>query len=117
MKEHERPKIEELLRLDVDGLMNLLPAYDPQYEHTMFAPQGQLQAGREIFERLKKQLHRCVCIEWKYCEKKKSDKYQDPVLLVASVADVIATVSMSIPPFVIATLLFKIGLSSFCECK
>jgi len=117
MRQSERQKIQQLLRLDHDGLLSLLPAYDPKYEHTRFAPEGQLSAGKEIFERLKKVLYERVCVDWDYCRKRKSDKYQDQVVLVASVADVISAVTVGIPPFVIATLLFKIGLGRFCDCE
>jgi len=117
INEQDRRKIEQLLSLDVDGLMSLLPAYDLKYELARFAPEGQLRAGREIYKRLKKQLYRQVCIEWQYCKKKNSDKYLDPVVLVAAIADVLSSLTVGIPPFVIATLLFKIGLSNFCHCK
>jgi hypothetical protein len=112
----DRAKIEELLSLPADGLFSILPAYSPEYEHTSFAPEGQLKAGRQIFERLRARLHQLVCIEWDYCEKRRSDKYQDPVVLVASVADVISASLTGVPPFVVSTLLVKIGLSRFCEC-
>jgi hypothetical protein len=114
---NDQTKISQLLRLSEDQLLSLLPAYAPEYENTVFSPPGQLEAGREVFGKLKAALHQRVCVEWKYCEKGNSDKLQDPVVLVASVADVVATSLTGIPPFVISALLLKIGLRTFCQCQ
>jgi hypothetical protein len=84
---NDQTKISQLLRLSEDQLLSLLPAYAPEYEHTSFSAPGQLEAGRKVFEKFKATIHQRVCVEWKCCEQINSDKLQDPVVLVASVAD------------------------------
>ena len=113
----ERAEIEKLLSLDADGLYSLLPAYSPKYEETLFCPDGQLEAGKNIFDELKRGLYEKVCVEWEYCKKKSLDQYQDPVVLVSAIGDVVSTAITGIPPFVVSALLVKIGLSRFCECR
>lgn len=116
LQDSDRQHIQRLLRLDVDGLYSLLPAYDKAHEGTLFSPEGQNKAGREIFESLRQQIHKKICIEWEYCKKRPMEQYQDSVMLVASVADVLSALSTGIPPFVIAALVVKIGLRTFCGC-
>jgi hypothetical protein len=116
MDSSEQRKIQQLMTLPEEALLSLLPAYVGGYDDTMFSPEGQLAAGKRIFDQLKGSLIQKICIAWKYCEKKGADKYQDPAVLVASLSDLIAAPLLGIPPFVVAVLVVKIGLSNFCDC-
>jgi len=117
LEDSDHHQIQALLKLDVDELYNLLPAYDAAYEGTEFSPEGRNIAGRAIFESLEAKLHEKICVEWDYCRKRTAQQYQDSITLVASVADVLVALSTGIPPFVIATLVVKIGLTHFCRCE
>ena len=116
LQDSDHRQIERLLELDVDDLYGLLPAYDAEQEG-VFSPEEWNKAGRAIFESLKGRIHEKICVEWDFCKKRTAQQYQDNITLVASVADVLAALSTGIPPFVIAALVVKIGLTHFCRCE
>jgi tetratricopeptide (TPR) repeat protein len=61
-------------------------------------------------------LENLVCIEWGYCKRRDEAQLEDKVQLCAAVADVVASGTIGIPPFSIAVLLVRLGLSAFCGC-
>ena len=117
LQEPDHHQIERLMELDVDALYSLLPAYDAAQEGTVFSREEWNKAGRAIFESLKGRIDEKICVEWDFCKKRTAQQYQDNITLVASVADVLAALSTGIPPFVIAALVVKIGLTHFCRCE
>ena len=58
-----------------------------------------------------------ICVKWNFCEKIKSDGFKDNVTLITSIGDIIAGALTGVPPFVVATLLLKSGLTKLCSCS
>jgi hypothetical protein len=114
--EEEREEIEKYLMLDDSWLYSLIPPYLPEYKHTEFAPEGQIEAGKNKFQELKQRLYVKICKEWDICKKIDHPMFDDELNLVVVIGDAISTVSMSIPPFLIASIILKIGLRKFCDC-
>lgn len=110
-------ELESLLNKDVDALYVLLAQQHPAHVETMFSADEAREEGRRAFERLSGPLHRKLCVEWRFCDKRNNDQLSDRVSLAAGVADVIVTVLGGIPAGTVAAILVKQGLSKFCACK
>lgn len=117
INEHSRQKIENLMSLDENDLYSLLPAYCSEYDNTAFREEGQIKAGKKIFDSTLLKVKEKVCIEWNACEKVKNNDFADTITLIASIADIIMGIVGTIPPFVIATLMVKIGITKICNAK
>lgn len=115
--ENLREEIEQYLFLDEDDLYSLLSAYSDKYKGVFFSPEGQKEAGKEEFQTLSKPLYQQICQKWKLCEKIDDPVLADNVNLVVAIADIIAPLAIGFPPFVIASILVKIGLRKFCNCS
>jgi hypothetical protein len=117
MNAAQRQDIETFLALDLEGLFAILDLVRSSSEHVLYAPGPEAKRGEATFNALRNQLHRRICVEWKFCEKRHDPSLADTVNLVAGIADVIASVTIGFPPVLIATILTKKGLSSFCDCS
>jgi hypothetical protein len=125
INEKEREEIEEYLFLDEPELYSLITPYFSSEPGiiTGFETEGQIRAGRKKFNELKPFLYKKICQEWKLCEKIDNPSLQDNLNLVVALSDILATTTITItgvtgtmPPFLIATILLKIGLRKFCNC-
>ena len=114
LTEPERQEIEEYLSLDEDLLYSLIP---PFVSTDAYSPVGQVEDGKREFERIKPSLYEAVCVNWNCCSKIDDPALQDNINLVVALADTIASPTIGIPPFIIATILVKIGLRRFCKCN
>jgi hypothetical protein len=112
----EREEIENYLFLDEELLYSLIPAYAPEYDNTRFSPHGQTAAGRKIFQSMQQELYNLLCKEWKLCKQLDDPTLQDTTQLVVLIGDLISTTAVGIPPFLIASILVKIGVREFCNC-
>jgi hypothetical protein len=99
----EPEELRTLLQKDVDELYVLLAQSDPAHQETMFSAEEARAEGRRIMERLSGSLHRRVCTEWRYCEKRDAALFSDSLTLTAGVADIIITVVGGIPAGTVAT--------------
>ncbi|MDF2434100.1 MAG: hypothetical protein JWP44_3731 [Mucilaginibacter sp.] len=117
VSDEEKEQIKKLLSLDEDRLFSLLPHYDDSYTEVFFMTEGEIKAGKKVFEKLSNTIKHKVCNEWKACQKIKDSSFDDEIVLVAALGDVIATAIIKVPPFIIATLLIKIGVRNFCNCN
>ena len=115
LEEHE--EIENYLSLDEDMLYSLLPQYDAQYDGQYFSPDAQISAGKQIFQSLQEKLNQKICIEWDMCKKINDPVFEDSLKLVIVIGDAIATKILMVPPILIASILVKIGVRSFCHCS
>lgn len=61
-------------------------------------------------------IHELVCVKWQYCIKREEGRFNDQVSFVASLSDVVAVLTMGVPPVLLATILLKLGLDKFCGC-
>lgn len=102
------------LALDEEHLYSLIAPHLPEYDSVRFSPDGQEEAGRRFFKKIEGRLRQAICREFDWPSKKNDPELQDRVNLVATVADVIASLTFGVPPFVIASILVKLGLNRFC---
>lgn len=116
--QNDRNKIKEFLAMDEEQLYAAIPLYMAEYRGTLFSPQRQVETGKEVFRSMQDSLRQVLCEDWRLCDKIDRPQWDDSITLVAAIGDVIAThIVGSIPPFVIAALLVKIGLRAFCKCN
>lgn len=113
----EREEIEKYLVLDEDLLYSLIPPYVPEYKNYMFAPEGQIEAGKKKFQEIRHTLYEKICNEWDLCNKIDDPALNDTINIVAIVGDTISTIVVGIPPILLASILVKIGLRKFCSCS
>jgi hypothetical protein len=113
----ERAEVEKYLSLDIDLLFSLIPPHLPEYQHTFFSPDGQTGAGKKAFDALSPELKRTLCEEWELCKKIDDAALNDHVELVVTIADVIASTQTVVPPFILSTLLVRMGVRRLCKCK
>ena len=115
--DREVKRIRRFLDLDEGDLYLLIPEHLPEYKRAAFCPSGQQEAGRLAFESLLPKLHDRLCLRWEYCNHRNAAEFQSIETLIITVAGVISEVCGEIPPLLVATLLTKKGLDSFCECE
>ncbi len=113
----DHAELEELHEKDIDELYILLAQADPDNAEIMFSAEEARETGRATYARLSGRLHERICVEWRYCEKRKTGAFSDGLTLTAAVADVIVTVVGGIPAGTVATLAVKLGLSRLCACS
>ena len=112
-----REEINDCLQLDEDALYSLIPPHLPEYRGAVFMTPGQIEAGKKEFEKRTVTLRERLCKEWNLCAKIKDPSVDDAVKLVVTIGDVIAIHTGGIPPFLVSSLLVKIGLRRFCNCQ
>jgi len=62
-------------------------------------------------------IYNAVCVEWRYCEKRRDPRLSDVTSLAGGIADIIGTLSLGIPtPATVSVLLVKLGMDRFCGC-
>ncbi|SRR6266571_1633993 len=76
--------------------------------------------GRDWFAKNRTSLKRKICVEWDYCSKKK--KYNSSREIIQAVAPVVGgaigvSAGLAGIAVTVTTLLMKMGLDSFCDCK
>jgi hypothetical protein len=111
----EREEIEEYLSLDEPRLHSLMPPYVKQASRYM--PSGQIEDGRRIFEQLRPALVAKLCDESGICKELDDPLLADEVNLTVVIAELIAPIVQDIPPQIIAAIIVKIGVRSFCGCS
>lgn len=110
----ERKQIEKYLQLDEAYLYSLIPPYlEPG---GIYDFQGQVSAGKRLFESMQSSIRARLCEEWALCAKIDHPSFKDATNIVVVIGDVLSTTISGIPPFLVASLLVKIGLRKFCEC-
>jgi hypothetical protein len=114
---NEHDRIARLLNQSPTRLYIELALESPEHKGALYSEAQSEQIGRGIFQRLEQQLFEVVCTKWRYCAKHEDPRFFDSVTLVASLADIISVTVTGVPPFVVAALLFKIGLETFCKCQ
>ena len=110
-------RIQKYLSLDEDGLYGLIAFYATEHERTAFSPEGEVAAGRRVFQQMRAQLHQCLCVEWNLCQKLEDAALKDTTNLVVVLGDALSTAVVGVPPILIASLLVKIGVRVFCGCS
>jgi len=73
--------------------------------------------GKRWFQETKEGLYDLICRKWNFCQKRRQIEFQNNVVLVIAIADLISGLALKVSPFIIAALLVKKGLNKFCGCK
>jgi hypothetical protein len=116
LSSRDRERIPKYVELDEENLYSVLATYAEELSGAVFDPARQREAGRKIFEKLEPGLRAQLCDEWGLCAKLEDASVKDATSLVVVVGDVISAGVIGFPPFLIASLLVKIGLRRFCKC-
>ena len=117
INEAERQEIAKYLMLDEQWLYSLIPPYLPEYERAFFESEGQIKAGRKKFEEMRQNLHEVICEDFDICRKIDDPVLNDTLNLVVVIGDVISATIVGIPPFLLASIVVKIGVRNFCNCE
>jgi hypothetical protein len=116
ISQRDRELIGRYLRLDEETLYSVLAAQAEGLRGYVFDAAGQKAAGKRIFNELKAGLRTRLCDEWHLCAKLDDASLKDATNLVVVVGDVVSAGVTGVPPFLVASLLVKIGLRQFCKC-
>lgn len=118
LSEDELNEINEYLSENTDVLYEkLILAHIAKDKKRMLKTGEETQEGRKLFKSIEPSLKKLICHEWEYCSKRNNPEFNDNINLVAAIGDVVATLSIGIPPFLIASILIRKGLNKFCECS
>jgi hypothetical protein len=112
----DRERIEKYLQLDEKHLYSVLATHAEELRGKIYDPAGQQADGKRVFEGLEAGLRTRLCDEWGLCAKLEDASVKDATNLVVIIGDVIAARVIGLPPFLVASLLVKIGLRRFCKC-
>jgi hypothetical protein len=112
-----RSELAGLLRQDVDELNALLAQSDPDADDALHSFESARQWGENVMQRLSASLSTCICDEWNYCKRRKTQKFGDDVSLAVEIANLIFKIVGAYPVAVIASILVKKGLDAFCGCN
>ncbi len=72
----------------------------------------------DIWKQYVPRLRRRICQEWNWCERRQDARLEEPMTLAALVAEIVLpdAISWSAPATLIAAILIKQGLDTFCAC-
>lgn len=110
-------EIEEFLSQDIETLYEILDLLSSSEKNIRYSPGNEKDRGKDYFEDIISSLNKKICNEWEFCKKRNDPDFQDTVNLISTVADVIASMSIGVPPVLVSTILFKKGLVKFCKCE
>ncbi|MGV8041425.1 MAG: hypothetical protein AB2L07_15665 [Thermoanaerobaculaceae bacterium] len=110
-------EIERLLSLPTEGLYGMIGHSWATLHPGLRLPGSPEEEGQAIFENLLEDLRHKVCVEWDYPRKRKDAALQNTVDLVAAIADIVAGLTIGLPPFVVSVLLVRRGLDALCKCS
>jgi hypothetical protein len=110
-----RKKLAEMSTAELQELVRLIPPFAEQ-EGVLFSPEGQRQAGKAWFAARRGELEQKVCDEWQMCKRIEDPTFEDAAKLVIVVGDAIATIVGGVPPVLVASIIARIGLRTFCHC-
>jgi len=110
-------ELQVLLTMDEDELSAELARADPEAEDALYSFASACAHGRELLTRLSSTLHDRICVDWRFCERRKTELFKDDVALAVAVSSVILPSIGALPVGVVAALLVKRRLTSFCSCE
>jgi hypothetical protein len=117
LTEEQRSDIDRFLSQDIDTLLSTLSLLESsKTEGLKYLPGQELEQGKKIFDSLSTQLYQKICVDWEFCKKRNDPDLSDTVNLVATIMDILSSMTLGFPPVLIATILTKKGLTKFCGC-
>lgn len=112
--ERDKEQIERLTDLDTTSL------YIELGQQLGVLGEGEEEAessGRRFLNNRRPEIYDLVCIQGNYCQFISRNRNLAAIQIIASLAQFLAPVFGGFPVYTIATILFKLGLSEFCECS
>lgn len=114
MSPSQRNEYQNLLNLSEEDLYSLIA------KETLEDYQGVADLalkGKELIAQIHSGLYQRICVEWDFCAKSLDTDWNDKVILMASIVDIISSSCGNLPCSAVAALLIKLGLRSFCGCS
>lgn len=74
------------------------------------------KAGQQEFERHRQKLYQRICVQEDICTKLGNPELSDKINLIIAIGDIVAASAIGIPPFIVATLIVRMGVRKFCQC-
>ncbi len=104
-------EIQTYLDRPLDELMQEFALYREQVA-------GPMRGPLDAWEKLVPTLREKVCVEWNWCERRQDARFDDPINIVALLASILVPIAgqLHVPAALIAVILFKRGLDTFCGC-
>ncbi len=89
--------------------MEELSLYDPTARGTA-----------DVWQKIAGPLHQRLCVEWDYCQIRKTARFENDIDLAVAVLTTLTTQALALPIAadipLIAALVLKRGLDTFCSC-
>lgn len=109
MTDANRRALQAHLNRPLDDLMDELSLYDPTS-----------RGAADVWQKLAGPLHQRLCVEWDYCQVRKTARFENDMDLAVAVLGALTTqvLSLSIAADLplIAAMVVKRGLDAFCHC-
>lgn len=109
MTDADRRALQAYLNRPLDDLMEELSLYDP-------ASRG----AADVWQKIAGPLHQRLCVEWDYCQVRKTARFENDLDLAVAVLTALTTHVLALPIAtdfpLIAALVLKRGLGTFCNC-
>lgn len=120
----ERPTEELILEFTQQLLLHEVDEADLEYRREYFLEPSslrpwRLQAPRVFADWMRTHnaaIRERICVEWDFCTRRNDGKLTDYVDLITGVADAIASICIGVPPFLLSTILIRLGLAQYCDC-
>ncbi len=113
----ERKEFDFYFQLDQDTLFMFIGRSADGGRGILFSPEAAKECGESWWSNIQKDLHDRICIDWEYCKKSNDKRLQEKYTLAVTVADIISSLLIGIPPFAVVSLIMKMGLDKFCDCR
>jgi hypothetical protein len=109
MTEADRQALQAYLNRPLDDLMEELSLYDPTS-----------RGAADVWQKIAGPLHQRLCVEWNYCQVRKTLRFENDFDLGVAVLTALTTHVLALPIAadfpLIAALILKRGLDGFCSC-
>ena len=104
--------VQRYLNQSLDDLLEELALYREQ------ATGGPLRSPADGWNKLVPALHRRVCVEWNWCERRQDARLEEQIALATLVSQIVAPEAQAwqVPAALIGVILVKKGLDAFCCC-
>lgn len=106
---NENPQLQHYLERSLPDLMAELALYDDT-----------TRGANDVWQKIAGPLRQRICTEWKWCEARQDARFENDYDILVAVVTVLTGRVLHLPVDVdlvlVATILVKRGLDSFCSC-
>ena len=115
MSVYSKTELQRLNEMPLDDLYIELFARSDEGKGVLGSPGAKLQKGRKAFDKRKNTIRKIVCKQWKGCDK--IGTFDDVMKLISTIAVLIAPQIPELSATIVAAIVVKIGIRSFCDCS